>query len=810
MLVSHVPNRSSFTVQLCLMLKNYFKIAFRHISRNKSYVFINIIGLGIALACCIISFVNYQYVYKADSEHVNGAQIFRVGVDRVGSGKTNVDVKAPLMPNAVAEISNIREGVRFNGKGVVIQSEDKVFSEYVWYADPNVFDVFTFPLIKGDKNGIKDPTKIYLSEKMAKKYFGDANPIGMPLKLFPGEAWQKDLIVAGVTKDFEMNSSFHFDFLTHISFSEAGSNPDTLSYWRNNLAATFLVLNNPDQADEVANDLKKFVAVENAALKDDVALKYRLQPMNLVYREGDGEYVHNNRLNNAMVSSFYWGPALMALLILLTACLNFTNTTISFSNKRLKEMGVRKVMGGGRSQLVGQLLGESFIICFLALLVGVFLAEFLTPLYNQMWSYMNLNLALNYWDSPDLVLFLVGVTLLTALIGGAYPAFYISSFKASHIFRGVTSFGGDRWLVKSLLGLQIIISLVSIIGGITFAQNAKYQETADLGYDVKGVINVEIKSENIYEQFKNSISENPDIQGVAGSLNNLGFGNWWNSLGKPEDNRWVQVHFIGDNFFKVMGIDFLEGRPFDKNRALDYENTCIITQKLMEQQQWDSGLGKTIEMYDKEFEVIGVVENIMQSGFFDTPSPGVYHFKKPEAYRVLKVKVNPEKLVATNDYLKEKWTAAYPLSPYVGYYQDKVLEQSITINKSITWLQIFLSIVSILLAATGLYSLVSLNLLKRAKEIAIRRVVGASPENIAYIINKHYIVVFLVGGILGAIGGAYMSNILMGSIFKVHIGVNTLSTILAVIGVCLVGAFTIGGKLISVLRTNPAETLKSE
>ncbi|MFK7984044.1 MAG: FtsX-like permease family protein, partial [Saprospiraceae bacterium] len=515
-------------------------------------------------------------------------------------------------------------------------------------------------------------------------------------------------------------------------------------------------------------------------------------------------------INRGLDNTFYWGLGAMALLILLTACLNFTNTTISFSNKRLKEMGVRKVMGGGRSQIMFQLLGECLVICSLAAGFAIITAEYLMPLFNQMWESANIELALNYTDSPDLLLFIGGTILLVTLFAGAYPAFYISSFKPSQIFRGSTKFGGDNLLIRSLLGLQIIVSLISIIGGITFAQNSEFQKNFDLGYDTEGIINVNIRGEKDYNNFKQLITQNPDILGVAGARNNLGFGNWWNSLGKKEDNRWVQVQLVGEHFFEVMGLDIMEGRPFDKELATDYESSVVVNQKFLKDQQWESGLGQQIEMYNKTFNIVGVVNDFYQESFMGKPSPNVFHFKKPDQYRILKVKVANDKIIAMNKYLENTWKANFPLLPFSSYYQDEAVAENLGISENVALLNLFLAIVSILLAAIGLYSLVSLNVLKRAKEIAVRRVLGASAENITYTINKHYVIVFAVGGILGGLAGGWFTGFLLEQIFQVNQGVNTLSVILAIVGVCIVGALTIGGKLYTVLQTNPAETLKSE
>lgn len=792
------------------MFQNYLKIALRHISRNKGYVSINIVGLGIALACSMIAFVNYQAGKNADNFHENYDKIFRVITHRVGHTGPTVDIATPIVPKAVEAISGVEAGVRFHQNWVTIQNDETVFGEKLVLVDPSFFDVFTFNVKSGDAAAIKDPSKIILSEKKAKSYFGEEDPIGKMLIINPSQKEAQQMIVGAVIADrVAQISSLEFDFLTNINYLERGPYPANLDDWRTAVNASFLLLNDPKQRAEIEEQLTTYIPIRNEMAKRDKGVNYLLQPMNKVFM--DGKAVNNNELKRAVSPAFYWAPGLLALMILLTACLNLTNTTISFSNKRLKEMGVRKVMGGGRKQLVFQLMGESLVICLLAVVVGVVLAEYLTPYYNQMWSSLDLELSLDYFQNPELLAFLFGMTLITTILGGAYPAFYISSFRPSQIFRGSTQFGGDTWLIRSLLGLQIAISLIAIIGGITMTQNAEFQENHDLGYKVNELINVSIHNSEEYTRFKNIILENPDIQGVTGSQSNMGFGDWDNMVGKPEDNRHAQTHVVGEDYLKVVGLKLVAGRTFDENLETDYKQSVLVTEKFVKESNWDNPIGqKVTHHFTHEKTVIGVVEDFYARSFYQKPRAAVFHFNKPERSNVMKIRVATNKLATTKQYLKDKWTENFLLTPFDGYYQDRTLVAATLFTKNATILYLFLAIITILLSATGLYSLVSLNVLKRSKEIAVRRVLGATAENIMYTVNKHYILIFAVGGLIGALIGVELTNFLLTRIFEVVSEVSVLSTVLAVVGICSVGALTIGGKLFSVLQANPAETLKSE
>ena len=790
------------------MIKNYLKIALRHISRNKGYLLINVLGLGLGLALCIISFINFQYFQQADTFHEKADNVFRVIVWDEGGDIVQGNVVAPLMTQAVAEVSQVQDGVRLDGRGVVVKIGEELFSEHLTLVDPNFLDVFTYTMEMGSAAVLKDPSKIILTKKRAQKYFGDANPIGKIISINPGTPWQKDLVVGAVIQNPPLNSALRFNLLTHLSNSDMGKNPKKLSNWTKTVHATFLILNNSQAAEEVRQQLDRYIAIENENKDWRKVKKYQLQPYLEVYR--DTEDVKNNALSALTSPLLPTMPGVMALLILLTACLNFTNTTISFSNRRLKEMGVRKVMGSNRRQLIFQLLGESFVICSIGLALGIILAHILMPYYNELWGSLGLHLTINYLEQPLLLAFLIGVVLFTTLLGGIYPAFYMSAFRPTEIFSGATKFGGDNWLVRSLLGIQIVISLLAIVGGVTFAENALYQKNLDLGYDSKGIINVPVDGEETYLRLKAAVASHPDIINMAGSRGNLGFGESWMPLGESEDHQWVQVQDVGENFLEVMDIEIVEGRDFDKNRALDFEQTVIVNKKFVAQQQWESALGKEIKVAGVNYNIIGVTENFIPSNPFQGISTNVFRFRKPSDYRNLKVKVQADQMLKVQADLKDTWATLFPFALYKGRFQDEVLAEAVVLNENISKFFIFLALIALLLAATGLYSLVSLNFLKRSKEIAIRRVVGASRGNIAYLINKPYLIIFALAGILGGVIGLYHAQFFLDTIFGIYKDASIISALLSVLFVCLVGLLTIGGKLFAVLRTNPADTLRNE
>ncbi|MEL6924237.1 MAG: ABC transporter permease [Bacteroidota bacterium] len=788
------------------MIQSYLKIALRHLSRNRTYVLINMIGMGVAIAWCILAFVNYQFVANADTEFTNSERIYRLIKLTEGNGAYGGRVEGALLDAAVRNIGEVESGTRYTYEGGTVKYGDKLFLEDLRCVDPNYLDIFDKAVLKGDRTALSDPSKVVITASAAERYFGEADPIGKVLTIWPGKPWKTNLAVGAVIEDVPENACMKFSLLTNFSFVEKGERRDSLDRWDRTVEAIFLVLKDGADQEAVAESMKQFLPQQHESNPDWKTLKYILQPLNEVYK--NEPRINNNSLSQAMPSVAVWGLGIIALLILLTACLNFTNTTISFSNKRLKEMGVRKVMGGGRWQLVNQLMGESFILCLGALLIGVLLSQVMVAWYNSLWEYANLELALNWGSNAGLWIFLIATLFVSTLLGGAYPALYISSFNPTSIFRGSSKFGGDNWMVKSLLGLQIVIALVTIVGSITFAQNIEFQKNMDPGYTMEGMINVRIEGEEHYEIFASQIKKNPDILGVAGATNNLGFGSWWNRVGKLEDGIGTQVQLVGENFIEVMDFELLQGRSF--NEEIDIDKSVIVNESFLKRMQGKAELDGTIDMYDKKFTIVGVVRDFMSASYFEGINPNVFHLKSPEDYRYLKVKTVPGQLTAVNEYLQKTWKANFPLIPFRSFYQDEVRQDTLTVSKNVSRLFLILSLVTLLLSSTGLFALISLNLLKRAKEIAIRKVLGASAKSISLTINRDYVILFLIGGIIGGLAGGYFAYILLDSIFTVYDGVSIPAVVLSVLFVIAVGVLTVGGRMWSVLRSNPAEVLKSE
>ena len=363
---------------------------------------------------------------------------------------------------------------------------------------------------------------------------------------------------------------------------------------------------------------------------------------------------------------------------------------------------------------------------------------------------------------------------------------------------------------RILLGLQLSFSLIAVIGGLVFMHNANHQKNVDFGYDKESLIGIDIENEQQYNTFKNVLEQNPKVQSYAGSRQHVGY--WvahtdYQVKSEVFDADYIQ---IGDNYLETVNLELLAGRKFDKNRETDYQTSILINQKLANEMGWKEPIGQKITMDSVQHEVIGLLADFTQSNQFRPIQPVIMAFNKPERYRYIVLKSSPENLIALKGELTSEWNQLFPYSPFRSFYQNEVLTEVLLISNNVKWMYFFLAFATILLTSTGLYALISLNILKRMKEIAIRKVIGASMGNIAILINKNYFWIFVVAAITGCAGGTYLANTVLDSIFASSVGTNPVIMISSSIGLFVLTGLIMGYKIMLVRNINPSEILRSE
>lgn len=795
------------------MLKNYFLITLRSMMKNKLYIFINIFGMAISIASCIVAYFHYDFNRTFDNNHVNSSSIYRVNTTREFQGESTTYGYVPMgLGNAIREnISDVNKVVRYSPSGANFRIKEELFAGGIQYVDPAFFDIFTFEFLDGTAESIKEKGAILLSEDVALRYFNDVNVAGQPLTQFLDSGRVKEYIVGGVFKNQPSNSSFGFE-LAFTNYDNQYT-PGNMDYHENSWVyrnTLFLQINDPTRVSLVENQIQPYKENNNKVREDFIISSFELDPfvgmaVRDSYQNRPGTWTREGSPIAAVI-----GISVMGILILLLACFNLTNTSIAISSGRLKEIGVRKVMGSERKHLIAQFLGETIFVCFIALVIGVFLAEiFLIPAFNMMWE--NLEIVTNYFGNLDFVFFMISLLLVVGILAGAYPAFYISKFQSVSILKGTVKFGGTNPFMRVLLTLQFAISLIGIVCSMAFVDNARYQQEFDLGFDKSGVVYSFVENRSEYEIYRNQLLKNPEIRSVSGSEHHF-FSSYYNDPIKSEEKEIeVDILNVGDDYVKTVGLTILEGRDFVKDSETDRKESVLVSEELVTKFGWNEPLGKEIIWMDTvKLYVIGVVKNVYSSGLWEKVEPTMIRYGQQDPIKYIQVSADASKIVEINEFMESTWKEIFPNKMYTGKYMDEEVVEANTVNNNIVKMFMFLGIVAVFLSATGLFTMVSLNIIKRMKEIGVRKVLGASIANITRIINMEFVIILLVSCILGAFAGAYMAEMLMGSIWDYFQKTTMQTLLISAFIMIFVSACSIGFKSYNTARMNPTKTLRDE
>ena len=796
------------------MFKNYITVALRNLWRNKLYTLINVFGIGIGMATMVWAYQNYNFALSFDQAHTGKEEIFRVDIFREGSEVPRGICPMPLAMSAKADFSSIEEVVRYDNQNIAVKSDkEQPYYENVHFVDQSFFDLFNFQMLAGGNN-ISDNSSVIITDELAEKYFGTTkgnygNAIGKTLIIYSGEPYQKALTVKGVIEKNPMNSSIWYNMLTHFDnqFSFKGE-PIKADDWHWFVDAVFFKLSNPADAPRIAEDLKKYIGPQNAAREDYKVTGFMLEPLTQVANHDNDLW--SNGLRTRPEDSATFGPFVLAILIFLVCCLNFANTTVARSNRRLKEMGIRKVMGGTQQQLVGQMLMECGFIVVLGVFVAVQINQYWLPAYNQMWEGLELNA--HYLSDTQLQIFMGILILLTTLVAGSYPAFYISRFNPTNIFRGGVKFGGSNLFSRMLLGMQVVISLMTVIASLAFSRNSEFQKTYDYGYVTDDLVFAQIRDKESFQGYMDAVKQLPDVEKIAGTNHHLGYSWWMRTMESQGEKREVGFMSVGENYLETVGLEIIEGRGFDTNMPSDFENAMLVNEKMAAHFGWkkEEVVGQRISIDTLNWTVIGLLKDFHVNDLFSEINPIAMSLIKPENYGRLVVHAAPGKLNSVMDQMKAQWEKMFPFTPFEGFYQNELIAESQQVTDNIAWIFSLFAIVSVLLTAIGLFALVSQTVMKKMKEIAVRKVVGATPKHILYLINKGYVWIFLVAAVIGCYGGWYLTKLLMDLIFRINVGVSINTLVVSSLAIFLIAFLTVGIKVWHAVRTNPAEVLKGD
>jgi len=774
------------------MFKNYLKIAFRNMFRQKMYSFINITGLAIGIVCCILIALWVIDEMSFDKFHKDYRNIYQVLIH--GTNPNNPSTPAPLAPALKEEIPEIIDAVRTEGLlGALVSYKSKTFYENnIVGGDPSFFQIFTFSFIKGDPDAaLENLHSIVISEAIAERYFADENPIGKILSL----GREQDFTVTGVIRNVPDNSTLQFDMAVpfEIRIQEIRESGWEMN-WGYYSSRTFLKLRDNCKAEEINNKiggfLQKHVEGEDAVLT--------VLPFTQRYLFFIGS------IRNIYIFSA------IGLFILLIACINFMNISTARSANRAKEIGLRKVAGAYRRNIIIQFLGESFLLSFVALILSLILFILLLPLFNTLTGK-----TLSYESINEILPLLLGIVFFTAFAAGSYPALFLSSFRPVKILKGNLKSGlKSSGFRKTLVVIQFSVSLLLIIGTGVIYKQLIYIKNRDIGYDKEHIIRITLRGESreSYTVMKTELLRDERITGISGTALGLpyfrmssGTADW---DGKdPNKEILICANFIDYDFIETMNIEMVEGRDFSRELPTDTES-YLVNEEMAEIIGLESAVGARLTYWNNTGKIIGVMKNFNFRPLNNQIEPLVLILGQDRVSSML-IRIQSHNIASTLEFIQEKWKNIIPNYPFQYNFLDDVFDRSYRIIERTGNLLNSFAILAVFIACLGLFGLASFTAEQRSKEIGIRKVLGSSVSRIVLLLLKEFTGCILVAIII-AWPAAYfiMNQWLKNFAFRTKIGIGVF--ILSAVFGLLIALFSVSYQSIKAALSKPVDSLRYE
>jgi len=785
------------------MFKNYLKIALRNIKRHKGYSLINIVGLAVGMACCILILLWVQDELSYDRFHENADDIYRViqDINFTDHSTTWAITQGPLGPSLKEDYPEIINAVRITGRGFRLAYNEKSYDEGVGMADGSIFEMFTFPLVKGDAaTALSDPLSIVLTEEMVAKYFGDEDPIGKTIKA--DNQW--DFQVTGVMKNIPSNSHLQFDFLIPFIFGRELNY--TVDRWGNSQFRTYVQIQTGIPVQEVIQKISGHLFEKPTIEKD---AKLNLQPLTRIHLYSNYEFdsAHGDITYVTLFS-------IVAFFILLIACINFMNLATARSGNRAKEVGMRKVAGAHKTDIIKQFYGESILLAFIALLFAVIFVWLLLPAFNNLAAK---ELSMNITGNLSILLGLLCIAMLTGIISGSYPALFLSTFQPVMVLKGLRLSGSKGSVFRKILVVfQFSLTILLIICTTGVYNQINYMRNKKLGYNKEHMIYFGMRGDmrEKFDSVKNELLQNPNILGVTASSNVPTYGyTFSNSLWRwegqsPDEEILMRAVFIDVDYFKTFGMEIAEGRSFSKEFPTDATEAIMVNEEAVKAMGMEFPIGQRLSIGDNNFKIIGIVKNYHFRSLRQEIDPLILIYS-PENSRALFARLKSEQIPQTIGYIENAWKKFAPGYPFNYRFLDEALDGLYRSEQRIGTLFRYFSILAILISCLGLLGLASFMAEQRTKEIGIRKVLGATASNIVALLSKEFTKWVIVANIIAwPIAYFTLSKWLQSYAYKTNVAL--WSFVLSGALALLIALATVSYQSIKAALANPADSLRYE
>ncbi len=784
------------------MIKNYIIIAFRNIRRNLSYAFLNIFGLTLGIASCLVIFLivrnelTYDNFAKAD-------RICRVTLNAIDFNSNVSLAIAPAMRTDFPELTVTQ--VMYSDEVMTKVNNNRFREKGFAFADEHFTNIFNYDWIAGDpKTALNEPNSIVLTETLAKKYFGDKNPMGQLVNVDN----QINTKVTGVIKDIPGNRSLPFSIL--VSFESIKSqlkNPMSQFWAIGGGFFTFILLPPHESIGQVQARTPAFLHKNWGLNPKDVRLP--IQPLKDIHF--DQRYINN--VITPTSKDTYYALFGVALLIIITACINFINLATAQAIKRSKEVGVRKVLGAQRSQLIKQFLGETTILVMIALIFGVGLAA---VFLSQAGAWLNIKIDAGQLTQPIVMGWIACLTVLVILVAGLYPAFVLSGFQPVESLKNKTgNFVRGFTLRKGLVVAQFAISQILIVGTLVVAHQMDFFENQDLGFNKDAVVSFYVPDSTKGVVLKHELLSNPGIKQVSFSSGAPSYNNNFTSLSAPDfgitKDDVTEVKFIDENYTDLFGLKMLAGQKISKTNAKDTAQNVVVNETLIHKlsiMDPRNAIGKHIKMNGQMATIIGVVQDFQSESKHKARRACILEYQANRFF-MASIKLQPATMTKTIDQVNKAWSALFPDNLFEYQFLDEHIASFYTQEQKVYTAFKLFSFIAILIGCLGLYGLISFAASQRTKEIGIRKVLGASLASIIGLFSKEFILLISVAFVVAAPVGYYaMHNWLQNYAYHINIGAGIF--IIAIAASIIIAGITIAYQAIKAALVNPVKSLRSE
>lgn len=794
--------------KIITMLKNYLKVAYRNILKNKGTTLINAFGMALAIGCCMVVYEFIDWSFSFDKHHTKREQIYVVQREMDFNGALSLwnDVPQGLGLALKKDLPQVEEVVRVTNKRGTIKYEDRVFGERISFVDEAYFKMFDFGVKWGTPSDFAEGAGIVITDPIAQKYFGEKNPIGETINLRFVENGKEILAPCVIKSVLEKNPS-NSSFANHIMlpFHRQSLFEGSEATWTQLANPTFIQVNAEEAIAEITSSEKKYVDIINTANPDWKMTSIHCMPFKYITREA--YRVRNSYFANILMLGIVV-MGLIGFFLLLMACFNYLNIALASANTRLKEISVRKVLGGSRQQIITQFLVENFIICTCSLILGLVFAQFLfIPWFNELIGQGEI-LNLSFLSNPRTWLFTLSLLVFIIIAGAGYPAFYISKYQPVAILKKEFKLGSKSSFQKGLIGAQLFLSIITIfitISGLLLNEDLR---TKDWGYNQNNLAVIQLEDSKDFEAFKITIEAHPDVLAVAGSQQQIGHGLQQLKAQVAGEKYDVEGITVAPDYLQTLEIPLLEGRHFDAQQETDKTESILVNESFRQLMNWDQAVGQTVKLADQSYRIIGEVQNVYQSDFVQKIKP-IFKMGAAEQMGFVSIRTQPDKANSTIKALRSKWTEFYPNAPYSYFFQDNAFFGYFIIFNQGAAILSGASIMTILICTIGLFGLAMLLLHRKMKEISIRKVLGASKLQIAQMIQKDFFLPLFLAMLLALPVGFWFMKVVRDQFAPTTV-IGYLPFLLTIGSLVLMVVFSLSKHIYTAIRSEPSQFLRDE